>query len=207
MRSADQVEVRSNLTLVARERGKIVAKREGHNIWLNLGRSYLAQLIAYATFTPGLTTYIDHRVRYMGLGIGGVRQLVPAMANIDPLASAYPGTNLQTDTDPTVTALERPVRLTGTSTPPPYDPGDVWLGQVTAPPTFPTSTQVTFTRLFTQSEISYAPFLTVPLSEIMLFTNAATPSSSSNTGIAYDTFDTLSKTNAFDLQVSWTVRF
>jgi len=206
MRAADQVEVRSNLILVARERGKIVLKREGHNIWLNLGREYLAQLISYSSFA-GPTTYRDDRIRYMGLGIGGVRQLIPVVANIPPLSTGYPGTNLQTDTDPAVVRLERPIRLTGTSTPPLYDPADVWLGQIQAPPTFPSSTQVQYKRLFTQVEISYAPYIMVPLSEIMLFTNAANPNVYNNTGIAYDTFESIPKTNAFDLEVSWTVRF
>jgi hypothetical protein len=40
----ENIEVRSNLSLVARERVKIVARRDGHNIWLNLGREYLASL-------------------------------------------------------------------------------------------------------------------------------------------------------------------
>jgi hypothetical protein len=41
----------------------------------------------------------------------------------------------------------------------------------------------------------------------MLFTSAASISVWNNTGVAYDTFDTISKTDAFDLEVSWTVRF
>jgi len=206
MRCVDTVEVRSNLILTARERGKIVSQREGHNIWLNLGREWLAQLIAYQVL-PDLTTYTDHRIRYMGLGIGGTRQIAPAVANAAPLGTHYPGSNTQTDTDPTVVRLERPVRLTGTSTAPPYDVTDRWLGEVQAPPTFPTASQVTFTRLFTQVEVSYSPYLTVPLSEIMLFTNAANPYLHNNTGVAYDTFDTISMTNAIDLETAWTVRF
>jgi hypothetical protein len=73
--------------------------------------------------------------------------------------------------------------------------------------THTTATETTFIRLFTQTEISYGSFLTVPLSEIMLFTNAADPENYLNNGVAYDTFDTLSKTVAFELQVEWTIRF
>jgi hypothetical protein len=206
MRNVDKVEVRNNLSLTLRERGKIVSRREGHNIWLNLGREYLAQLISYSSFGPP-TTYRNDRVQYMGLGIGGTRQLIPPVANTPPLVGDYPGTNVQTDTDPTLTTLERPVRLSGSSTSPPYSVSDLWLGQVQAPPTFATNTEVTFRRLFTQVEISYGPYLTVPLSEIMLYTSAANPNVYNNTGIAYDTFDSISKTNAFDLEVAWTVRF
>lgn len=207
----DDIEVRSNLRLTMRDRGKIIDRREGHNIWLNLGREYLASLIAAISWSP-FTPERNDRVRYMGLGIGGSRQIAPSVANAPPLGGAtppndYAGTNSQTDTDPTVTRVERPIRLSGSVTPYPGLVGDVWLGQVQAPPSHPVATQVTFTRLFTQLEISYSPYLTVPLSEVMLFTSAANPNVYNNTGIAYDTFDTLSKTNAFELEVAWTVRF
>lgn len=207
MRSVATVEVRNNLSLIARERGKIVARRDGHNIWLNLGREYLAQLMTFASFSPN-TTIRDDRIQYMGLGIGGTRQIIPAVANAAPLVTAYPGTNAQTDTNPSVLRLERPVRLSGTSIDPPYSAGDLWLGQVQAPATFDVgNTHVTYRRLFSQVEISYGPYLSVPLSEIMLYTSAADPNVYNNTGVAYDTFDSISKTNAFDLEVAWTVRF
>ena len=203
---AATVEVRNNLRLIVRERGKIVARREGHNIWLNLGREYLASLIAYTSFSP-LTPERNDRIQYMGVGIGGTRQLALTTANAAPLVTAYPGTNAQTDIDATVTALERPVRISGSSTPYPGSGGDLWLGQVTAPATHSTATEVTFSRLFGSTDVSYSPFLTVPLSEIALYTAAASPGVYNNTAVAYDTFDTLSKTNAFSLEVAWTVRF
>jgi len=206
MRSATVIEVKQNLWLTMRERGKIIGRREGHNIWVNLGREYLASLIAYSSFTP-VTAERNDRVRYMGLGIGGTRQLALGVANAAPLVTAYPGGNTQTDTDPTVTTLERPVRLSGSPDPYPGQGTDVWIGQVQAPATHTTVTEVTFKRLFTTLEISYGSFTTVPLSEVGLFTAAANPNVYNNTLIAYDTFDTLSKTNAFDLEIVWTIRF
>src|SRR5262249_2089466 len=80
MRVMDVVQVRSNLELVFRDRGKIVARRVGHNIWLNLGREYLASLICYSSFSP-LTPERNDRIAYMGLGIGGNRQVAPSVAN------------------------------------------------------------------------------------------------------------------------------
>lgn len=206
LRRGATIEVHQNLHLVARERGKIVARRDGHNIWVNLGREYLASLIAYSSFAP-LTTERDDRIRYMGLGIGGTRQLALTIANAAPLGTAYPGSNLNVDTDPTVAVLERPVRLSGGSGAYPGLGGDVWLGQIQAPATHGAATEVTFKRLFTQLEVSYNPFLTVPLSEVGLFTNAANVNIYNNQLIAYDTFDTLSKTNAFELEIDWTIRF
>lgn len=200
------IEVKQNVHLIARERGKIVARRDGHNIWVNLGREYLASLIAYSSFAP-LTTERDDRIRYMGVGIGGTRQLALAVANAVPLVTAYPGSNAKTDTDPTVTTLERPVRVTGSTNPYPGLGGDAWIGQIQAPATHSTATEVTLKRLFTQLEVSYGTFLTVPLSEVGLFTAATSVSVYNNPLVAYDTFDTLSKTSAFELEVDWTVRF
>lgn len=206
MRFVDTIEVKSNLIITSRERGKIVARREGHNIWLNLGREYLASLISYSSFTP-VTPERNDRLRYMGLGIGGTRQLALPTANSAPIVTAYPGTNAQTDAEPTLTRLERPVRISGSSDPYPGLAGDTWLGQVQAPAQHPVATQTVLNRLFTQVDVSYSPFLTVPLSEIGLFTGSALPNVYNNTLVAYDTFDTLSKTAAFELEVAWTIRF
>jgi hypothetical protein len=206
MRHCDEIEVRSNLRILARERGKIVARREGHNIWLNLGREYLASVIIYTSYSPEVHGS-DARVRYVGLGIGGAQQRMLSVANADPFASAYPGSNNQTDTDATVTRLERPVRVSGGSIVYPGAVDDVWLGLLQAPPTHPVPTQTRFQRLFTQLEVSYAPFLSVPLSEVMLFTSVASPSMFNNVGVAYDTFDSISKTSAISLELEWTLRF
>jgi len=209
MRFIEKIEVRSNLRLTMRERGKIRARREGHNIWLNLGREYLANLISLSSYGPDVPQE-DHRIKYMGLGIGGSRQVAPGVADVAPMSVAYPGTNLQTDTDPETHTLERPVRISGSTTGPtdPYSVTDVWLGTVQAPPVHTTPTETTFIRVFTQTEVSYLSFITVPLSEIMLFTSAANPiGNPSNTGVAYDTFDTLSKTGDFALECEWTIRF
>ena len=216
----ETIQIKSNLELTLRERGKIRARRKGHNIWVNLGREFLSKVITYSSLpTPPavlpVTAEEDRRVRYMGLGIGGTRQLQLAVANNPPMSTHYPGTNAQTDTDPTVTTLERPVRISSPvpSSPQPYPvyaAGDVWLEQVQAPATHVTATSVTYQRLFTTTEVSYGPFLSVPLSEIGLFLHSNSSNYiniPNNTFLAYDTFDTLSKTNAFSLEISWTIRF
>ncbi len=77
LRVCDDIQINLNLNLTMRERGKIVARREGHNIFLNAGRAWISRLISYATFSP-LVAEDDDRIRYMGLGIGGSRQLAPA---------------------------------------------------------------------------------------------------------------------------------
>jgi hypothetical protein len=206
MRLDDKILVKSNLRITVRERGKITGRRQGHNIWLNIGRGYLASLICYSSYS-GPTPERDDRVRYMGVGIGGTSQSSLSVANSAPLVPPYAGTNVQTDTDPTVTRLERPVRVSGGSSSFPYNVGDVWLAQVQAPVNHPSVTQSMFVYTFAPTDVSYSPFLVVPLSEIALFTNAANPNVYNNNPIAYDTFEPLSKTSAFSLEVDWTLSF
>ncbi len=203
-RIVEDIEVRQNLTIIARERGKIVARREGHNIWLNLGREWIANLIGYASYDPD-TPQEDYRIKHMGVGIGGTRQLAPATANSGDLLADYSGTNNQADTDPAITVLERPVRLSGSSGA--ASAGDAWVGQVQVPTDHLVATSSTFRRVFTQLEVSYHPYLTVPLSEIGLFTAGADTQYYLNNPVAYDTFDTISKTVSIELEVEWTIRF
>jgi hypothetical protein len=194
MRFIESIQAKSNLILTVRERGKIVERREGHNIWVDLGREYLAELITYSDLGVP-TPERDDRIRYIGVGIGGTRQLVSPVPA--PVGTDYPGTNDQTDTDPTVTTLERPVRVTS---------APLWLSQISSA-VHPIATQTKFSVIFVPGDISYGSYLSVPLSEIGLFTNAADPAQPDNTLVAYDTYDTISKTAAFTLEVDWTVRF
>lgn len=197
------VEVKTNLSITARERGKVVAKREGHNIFLDTGREWLAQLIGLQSTSPDVT-YRDDRVRYIGFGIGGNRQRQLSDANAAPISPPYTGANTQTDTDTTVTALERPVRVSGSISNYPGISGDIWIGTIGSADPYSVPTQVTFRRLFNQGEISYGPFLSVPLSEVAMFTSSADPGNYLNVAVAYDTFPTISKTSAIELEVIWT---
>jgi len=215
VRIIDDIQVKQNVYITARERGKIVARREGHNIFLNTGREWLAALISYASFAPDVFENVD-RVRYMGFGIGGFRQLALPTANSSPIggvSDAYrasysqAGANNQTDTDPDVVQVERPVRVTGGTNDYPTNTGDRWVEQIQAPPEHNPASTSTFRRLFGQQEINYSPYISVPLSEIGLFTSAANPEFAFNPPVAYDTFDTLSKTAAFELEVIWTLSF
>lgn len=206
MHIPETIEVKLNLSLVARERGKIVTRRDGHNIWLDLGREYLSKLIALQSYGPDVP-FTNDRIKYLGFGIGGTRQLATGAANAAPISPPYVGANTQTDTDTTILTLERPVRVSGSNTAYPGIVGDQWVGRITAADPTTVPKQVTFSRVFTQLEISYGPFISVPLSEIGLFTSAADPENYQNNPVAYDTFDTISKTTAIDLEVVWTIHF
>jgi hypothetical protein len=142
----------------------------------------------------------------MALGIGGTRQIALTAANAPPYGTIYAGSNSQTDVDPTVTVLERPVRVSGSESAYPGLAGDAWVGAVQAPPDF-LSNGVTFRRLFTSDEVSYGSFASVPVSEVGLLTSAADPQNYLNTLVAYDTFDTISKTGRVELEIVWTLKF
>ena len=216
MRVKEDIAVRHNVSLIARERGKIVARREGHNIFVDLGREWLSKLVSYQSYNPDVPQR-DDRIRYIGFGIGGTAQKQLATANSHPIGGtgdAYAanggvgiGANSQTDLDNLVTTLERPVRISGGSTAYPGVSGDTWLGLIQAPVQHNTGTSATFTRLFLGTEISYLPFVSVPLSEIGLFTSLADPGFYLNPLVAYITLDTLSKTTAVSIEVSWTLNF
>lgn len=205
---------KSNLVITVRERGKVVTRREGHNIWLDVGRNYLAELMSFSSHSPDVFAQ-DNRLRYMGFGIGGTRQRL-ASAHYPPLSVHYPGTNTAVDYNRHLTRLERPVRFSSPSTPTvptgtypnlTYNPADEFLRQVDAPPSAPANTSRLFVCTIGEADFSYGPFLSVGLSEIGLFSNAASPHDYAAAPVAYDTFDSIPKSNLFTLQVEWTIRF
>ncbi|MFW9801012.1 MAG: hypothetical protein ACFFFC_00045 [Candidatus Thorarchaeota archaeon] len=222
-----------NVEITVRERGKKVKEhcRHSHNIWVNLGREYLARVIA-----PN-NTYTDHYIetgpsdrefiRYMGLGCGGDSQWHYA-AYTSPIKDDYPpgiaqGStgNMYSDDDLTVQTLERPIAISMSG-------GNlVWLGSVSTPVDFLDSGKtLRVKRLFTEPECNsdggIGPYTIVPLSEVALFLQTADPEASDvydsgnpptmiGTGrqqvMGYNTFETIPKTTSFSLEVRWELRF
>jgi hypothetical protein len=64
-----------------------------------------------------------------------------------------------------------------------------------------------YRRLFLSYELNYNPYTVAPVSEVGLFTNAANPLLPHNVMLAYDTFETIAKTDAVELEVAWTISF
>lgn len=196
-----------NIELDVRERGKIVQRERTHNIVTNIGRQFLAEVIVSDAPAPTITRHQNTVVRYIGFGIGGNRQN-SSIANNPPFSTDYPGANTQTDIDLTVTGLQRPVKVTNVP---------LWMREITAPSTFPTATSVRFTSIFTETDINFGSYLSVPLSEIGLYTSAANPALPNGASgvypgagglmIAYDTFNTVHKSGLFSVEVRWEFRF
>jgi hypothetical protein len=227
----DAIDPKVNVRIVARERGKRVPQlcREGHNIWVNQGRQYLAEVISPldGSFDAHYNDSTVRVVRYMGLGIGGDSQLVTDIPGTYPtLDTHYPGQNTFDDATVTVPYLERPVKVSGTAGV--GTSAGVWMNSVTAPPTFSGSpiTKVEFSALFDNSDLHLSgAYPAVPVSEIGLFLASESASRTSeevydyitgpayiNTStrqklIAYNTFDTITKTASVALEVHWEIEF
>lgn len=176
-------------SIIARERGKIVRKncRTGKNVWTLTGREHLAQLMSYRSYGPPLVGERRDRIRYFGFGSGSQ----PEVSSVDKV-----------------------------NTPVTFDSGGNFLAQVSIPtyPLSPSRTTVRYTRIYAATELSVTGDVVV--TEAGLFTDGD-PGSDFEPGTrdvtlanaliqapnAYKTFDPLTKTQNFEIEVSWEVRF
>ncbi len=221
-------EIKNNLEIDVRERGKLVPGlcRREHNIWVDEGRQYLARVIA-----PNVGQDDHHSepprefVSFMGLGIGGDVQ-THGKAYQTPLSTDYPPAsaglvpgdvgNQQADTDQTVFQLERPVKIRVAS--------PTWLQPVQTPVVFANSDRtLKLVCGFSLSDFNaVGPYTVVPLSEAGLMLSTADPDAAdvydgavipSKIGsgrqllVAYNAFEPIPKTAAFELEFRWELRF
>jgi len=211
MRLQEDVPIRLNLAIdLIYPDGSVAEYHRNHNIITNTGRQFMAELITASSFAgPSFVRHNNDVVRYIGFGIGGSRQTASS-PSVPPLSTSYPGATpgLQTDTDVTVAIMERPVQVVG-------DP--LWMREVSTPGTFPTTESTRFITTFSQTDINFGSFSSVPLSEIGLYKSGADSSLPNGTLgaypgvagelIAYDTFNPIEKTGLFSIQVRWEWRF
>lgn len=234
-KGAPPISMDSNVTLrLINKSGDVVEERDSHNIFLDYGREWLAELVSLDT---GYVSYRSDRIRYMAFGIGGTEQ-TDGSAAIRATWDGYPnhwgygtpgdkttggygndgtsgtGDPTQADTDPTITGLEYPVQATS----------EDYYDDILAPVTFPEAGTARYTSVLGYDQISYpgGP-ASVPLSEIGLFTSSVVsqdnppldatisvsplPALGVRYMMAYNTFPTLHKTSSFVLQIDWELRF
>lgn len=186
--------MKNNVEIEVRERGKVVARRESHNIWTQSGKSWLGHLVSYSSFSPD-TFWGDLRLKYMGFGIGGVLQ-TSALANVPPLSVDYPGGATQTNLDDRVERLERHILVS---------PGSFFkqLGSVDL--VSPYHLRLTVSLSADDLNLS-GMYLSLPLSEVGLFPGGVDLNSSSERCLGYDVFDPVPKSLVQDMTVRWTLR-
>lgn len=205
--------------IALKKNGEVLETRHGNNVWVGYGREYLSKLIALSSIAPDVP-YDDRRVSHMGFGIGSVLQQEMILVSTPPLSTAYPGTNTykkEYPLAPLIETLERPVRISGGSTPYPGAPSDVWLKEP-PPPSFQTifpggtTGEVVFRALLDgttagANDIVYTPFTYMPLSEVGLFLDDADVNAPFGSLVAYFSFVTIPFAVETQLEVSWKVRF
>lgn len=182
------VEVKGWVKLVMRERGKIVpgSHREGHNIWTNSGREYLALLMSLsAPSTPFRTDSIC----YIGVGIGSQIEAASVLFLASPIVYATGLFLAPLDVPPTfpLTPTRTTVRYHRTFA----------ENEITISPG--SSADISELGLFTNGDpaSNYDPGSR----------NVSISVASAQSPAAYKTFEPVGKTDALQLDVSWEIRF
>lgn len=182
-------------------------------------------LAPHVTSASGMTTTpLDtRRIKHMGLGIGGLNQMV-GIVSLPPISTSYPPGadpnatagneyNKGYPSSPPISSLEMPVRISGGEDPYPGDPADVWLIQYPKFSSYivaPGSIRFRGEILSADNDILYGSFVQMPLSEAGLFLSDADVNDAYNPGkmVAYYSFDTiLLLLPGIDLEIVWTVSF
>lgn len=182
------VEVQGWVKLVMRERGKIVrgSHREGHNIWTNTGREYLALLMSLAT-GPNTGFRNDH-MAYIGVGTGAQVEEAGVTRLVTPVAYQTGQFLAALDVPPTfpLTPTRTTVRYHRI-----FEESEITIS--------PGSTvNISEMGLFTNGRQSdYAATLR----------DTTLASAGSQSPNAYKSFEPIGKKDSLQLEVSWEIRF
>jgi hypothetical protein len=179
------VEVNGWVKAILRERGKIVGIREGHNIWTNTGREFIAMLMSLQI---GSTKFRADNIAFIGVGIGtqvedpGILQVLTPSAYIAgqflaalDVPATFPLTPSRTTVRYHRTFIETELTLTGGS-------------------------RVDVTELGLYTDGSPASSFT-PGTRDRTLANAT-----QQAPVAYKSFDALGKTDTMQLDLSWDIR-
>jgi hypothetical protein len=193
MRFVEGIEIKSNVFLCMRERGKLVpgSKREGHNVFTITGRNILSKLIAWQTVGSTDVPFTHRRVRWMGVGIGSQLEVTNVIAlNSAVLVS---GTDylaeVQSAEFPTSTSV-RIIKVFG--------PTEITFG----------SAPVAVTEAGLFADVNPWDMGGTEDSQASGgFNTTLRPDIPSNPPITYKTFEPLNKTSDFSLEIQWDFRF
>lgn len=234
MQFQEKIEAKTNVKIIARERGKIVPSkcRQVHNTWVNYGRKFLAEVISprdNGTSHDYTTHYGDGSgvrvVRYVGVGIGGAEQVVNIASLYPTLDAHYPGQNTYTDSDITINYLQRPVKVDGVAGV--GASAGTWMRSIGYPLIFSGTPvhKVEYMTFFSEYDLNIGgAYPAVPLSECGLMLTNEVPDRLSNEVydygsspdyigaerqlvLAYNAFATIVKTLAVALEIHWEISY
>jgi hypothetical protein len=181
--------IEGKVRLEMRERGKLVTRREGSNIWTLTGREYLAELIALQSRNPR-TLFRSDRVAYIGMGSGVQAEVSNITSLVDPVVYK---------TGEYLASLAAPATFpsSGTTT---------------------SNTATRFVREFSTGELSLGYNVVITEAGLFTdgdpdndWDTASTPTDFSAAAgrapVAYKSFEPVTKTTQFTLRIVWDVRF
>lgn len=185
------VQVQGWVRALCRERGKIVqgSVREGHNIWTNSGREFLALLMSIETGPT--TSYRNDRMAYIGVGTGATTEDVGVVRLVTPIEYATGQFLAPLNIPPTfpLTPSRTTVRYSRTFA----------ENEITLTP----GVQVNITEmgLFTNGSPSAIPAFNPGTRQTGIATAGAQAPN------AYKTFEPIGKTDSLEFEVNWEIRF
>lgn len=200
----DDLTLQANFRMDVWDRGRLTHRIEKHNIMVNYGRNWLTQAIGEPDYVTNPITHKVNFIKYIGFGIGSAKQISDLNSLYPSLSSAYPGSNVQDDTDPTIQYLERPIAVRDNG-----GGGTVWLAEASyAPGPSSPYTYADFTISLSDTDLNVVPghaFGTVPVSEVGLFLSDSDPNSNPSTTplVFYISLSPISITNTMSLDVRW----
>jgi hypothetical protein len=187
------VEVKGWVSLYLRERGKKVpgSSRDGHNIWTNTGREYLALLMSIATGgAVSGTRFRSDAVGYIGVGTGSTLEDTSVLSLVSPTKFTSSDFLAPLEVPPTfpLTPTRTAVRYKRT-----FAENEITLDASTV--------NITEMGLYTNGSPTNIPAYAFGTRDVT-FAQAIAQSP-----VAYKTFEPLAKTNALQLEISWEIRF
>jgi hypothetical protein len=178
------VEVKGWVTAILRERGKIVKKVEGHNIWTNTGREFIAMLMSLSV---GSTKFRADNVAYIGVGSGTQTEDAGVLQLLTPIAYTTGQFLAALDVPPTFPLSPSRTTVQYHRT---FLENEITLSAGTI--------NVTEIGLYTDGSPSSSY---TPGTRDRTLANAA-----QQAPVAYKSFDALGKTNTMQLDLSWQIR-
>lgn len=183
------IEVKGWVSICLRERGKIVpgSIRDGHNIWTNTGREYLALLMSLAT---GSATFRNDATAFIGVGIGSQLEDVNVLNLVNPVAFEPSVFLAPLDIPPTfpLTPTRTTVRYKRT-----FTEDEITLA--------PGTVNISEMGLFTNGSPTAIPAYNFGTRDDTFANRMA------QAPAAYKTFEPVPKTNALQLEIAWEIRF